>query len=154
MELCLKILDADQKTRAVGRGTDEVNLVYSQEYREGDRIILETSGDPAFLWLQLDDALGMSLVCLKRQTPVGMLEDVVNYFGGVLPGARLQKTARSRQQRSYALHVLPFVHYLEFVDAVDCPGCVFWRACHPVDACRHRQRAVGLYLYVESCAFE
>lgn len=61
MELCMKILDANMNTRAVGRGNDEVNLVYSQEYKQGDRIILETSGEPAWLWLQFDDAIGKSL---------------------------------------------------------------------------------------------
>lgn len=61
MELCMKILDADMNTRAVGRGIDEVNLVYSQEYKPGDRIILETSGEPAWIWLQFDDAMGRSL---------------------------------------------------------------------------------------------
>lgn len=62
MELCLKILDADMKTKAVSRGIKEVTLVYSQEYKEGDRIILEISKEPSFLWLQLDDALGKVLV--------------------------------------------------------------------------------------------
>lgn len=50
------------KTRAVSRGVDEVNLVYSQEYTPGARIILETSGEAAWIWMQMDDALGRSLV--------------------------------------------------------------------------------------------
>ena len=62
MELCMKILGADMRTKAVGRGEGEVNLVYSQEYEPEDRIILETSGDPVYLWLQVDDAMGKSLV--------------------------------------------------------------------------------------------
>lgn len=62
MELCLKILDADMKTRAVNRGVDEVNLVFSQEYTPVTRIILETSGEAAWIWLQVDDAVGRSLV--------------------------------------------------------------------------------------------
>lgn len=62
MELCMKILDADMQTKAVNRGTDEVNLVYSQEYEPKDRIILETSGEAEWIWLQFDDALGRSLV--------------------------------------------------------------------------------------------
>lgn len=49
-------------TKAVSKGMDEVSLVYSQEYEEGDRIILETSGEKAFVWLQMDDALGKTLV--------------------------------------------------------------------------------------------
>lgn len=52
------------KTLAVERGEDLVNLVFSQEYREGDIIILETAGDGQYVWLQFDDALGRSLVYL------------------------------------------------------------------------------------------
>lgn len=62
MEICFKILDAKMNTKAVSKGMDEVSLVYSQEYEEGDRIILETSGEKAFVWLQMDDALGKTLV--------------------------------------------------------------------------------------------
>ena len=65
-ELCLKILDRNMKTLAVERGEDLVNLVFSQEYREGDIIILETAGDGQYVWLQLDDALGRSLVYLTE----------------------------------------------------------------------------------------
>ena len=49
-------------TKAVSRGVDEANLVYSQEYEPDDRIILETSGEAGFVWLQFDDAVGRSLV--------------------------------------------------------------------------------------------
>ena len=63
-ELCLKILDANMKTLLVGRGEDEVNLVFSQEYKEGDRIILETSEKGMYIWLQFDDALGRSMIYL------------------------------------------------------------------------------------------
>lgn len=48
MELCLKILGADMGMKAVSRGVDEANLVYSQEYEPDDRIILETSGEAVF----------------------------------------------------------------------------------------------------------
>ncbi len=64
MELCLKILDADMRTKAVGRGIDEVNLVYSQKYEPEDRIILETSEKDVYVWLQVDDAIGSCLVYL------------------------------------------------------------------------------------------
>lgn len=46
MELCLKILGADMGTKAVSRGVDEANLVYSQEYEPDDRIILKLQGKP------------------------------------------------------------------------------------------------------------
>lgn len=62
MDLCFKILDSEMNTKAVGKGVDEVSLVYCQKYEPGDRIILETSVEAAFVWLQMDDALGRELV--------------------------------------------------------------------------------------------
>lgn len=43
--LSIKVLDRDDKTIAVSRGEEEVNLVCAREYREGDRIILEVDGE-------------------------------------------------------------------------------------------------------------
>lgn len=59
--LALKVIDRNGKTAAVSRGEKEVNLVVSREYQEGDSILLEPD-EPGFLWLQVDDALGKSLV--------------------------------------------------------------------------------------------
>lgn len=52
------------ETVAVSKGTDEVNLFFSGEYQEGDRIILEIAEGIRYVWLQLDDALGKSMVFL------------------------------------------------------------------------------------------
>ena len=60
MDLCFKILDVNIK--AVSRGVNEVSLVYTQAYAHGDRIILETSGEEGFVWIQMDDAIGKGLV--------------------------------------------------------------------------------------------
>lgn len=68
MELCMKVLDKNGNTKAVERGTGEVNLAYSHAYEEGDKIVLEISGQKAFVWLQVDDALGKSLVYLTGNT--------------------------------------------------------------------------------------
>lgn len=61
---CLKIIDANGKTAALARGENEVNLPVTREYQEGDTIYLEISEKPGYVWLQLDDALGSSLVYL------------------------------------------------------------------------------------------
>lgn len=60
--LCLKVLDVNGNTIGVNRGENEVNLVCTREYREGDRIILESSEKFIHIWLQLDDALGKSMI--------------------------------------------------------------------------------------------
>lgn len=41
MEFCLKVLDSEMNTKAVAKGTDEVSLVYTQKYVQGDRIVNE-----------------------------------------------------------------------------------------------------------------
>ena len=61
-ELCLKVLDGNYKTLAVSRGEGEACIVFSQEYKEGDMILFEASQQGTHIWLQLDDALGKSLV--------------------------------------------------------------------------------------------
>ncbi|MBE5959765.1 MAG: carbohydrate-binding protein [Lachnospiraceae bacterium] len=63
-ELWLKVLDQDGSVKAESRGTDEVNLFFRGTYQEGDQIVFGTSSPKMFVWLQLDDALGRSLVYL------------------------------------------------------------------------------------------
>lgn len=63
-EFYLKIVDQDSKIVAENHGVNEINLVYAKEYCPGDRIVLTCSQKNCFVWLQLDDALGKSLVYL------------------------------------------------------------------------------------------
>lgn len=59
--LALKVLDQDGKTICVSSGEDDISLVCTAEYKEGDRIVLETAEKNIFVWLQMDDALGAAL---------------------------------------------------------------------------------------------
>lgn len=61
---CIKAMDKNEYAFAVSRGETEANLTVIREYEEGDRILIETSEKPVYVWLQLDDALGRSLVYL------------------------------------------------------------------------------------------
>jgi len=63
-QICIKILDGQMKTKAVTRGENEVNLVYSGIYREGDRICVEIEEKNRFYVVQLDDAGGKALLYL------------------------------------------------------------------------------------------
>lgn len=56
--LTLKVLDKDGNTICVSSGEDSVGLVYTAEYKEGDRIELESSKKNIHIFLQVDDALG------------------------------------------------------------------------------------------------
>lgn len=95
-ELCLKIIDADRRTVAVGKGENEVNLVFSQEYKEGDMILFEMSETGRYVWLQFDDALGKSLVYLTGmafyQVPFG--EKRINLSPKAFSGNRHLLSAR------------------------------------------------------------
>ena len=62
--LCIKVIDKNGLTINVRRDENEVHLPLFHEYQEGDQIIIEVSDTPVFAWLQLDDALGRSLVYL------------------------------------------------------------------------------------------
>ena len=67
-EISIKVLDQSGKTLAVSRGENEANLVYSAEYQEGDRIIVDTFDKNDHYWIQVDDALGQALLFLKEGT--------------------------------------------------------------------------------------
>lgn len=56
--LALKVLDKDGNTLCVSSGEDSVHLVCTAAYKEGDRIVLETSEKNMHVFLQVDDALG------------------------------------------------------------------------------------------------
>lgn len=62
--LTWKVQDAAGNTKFVEHGEREAGLVCTTEYKEGDRIILEQPEEGAYLWVQLDECLGKSLVYL------------------------------------------------------------------------------------------
>lgn len=59
--LALKVLDKNGKTICVSSSENEVSLVCTSEYKEGDRVVLETHEKSLYVWIQVDDALGSSL---------------------------------------------------------------------------------------------
>lgn len=111
--LCLKVQDADQKTVYISRGENEVSLVCSREYQEGDRIILESSEKDVHIWLQLDDALGKSLVYVTDFVyyPIPFGEKRANLSPKVFHGevhlltAKLAKDYEVKAYRNLALNV-------------------------------------------------
>ncbi len=67
IELTLKVIRADGSTACVSRGYDQACMVFSDEYREGDMIVLETSQKNIHLIFQVDDALGASQVYITEK---------------------------------------------------------------------------------------
>lgn len=58
----IKILKDNGVTKFVSHGEEETYLVATSEYEEGDRIVLEYTGEPTYVWFQADDAMGASLL--------------------------------------------------------------------------------------------
>ncbi len=111
--LCLKILDTEAKTIGVSRGENEVNLVCAREYKEGDTIILETSEKGIYIWLQLDDALGKTLVYLDGNVvyPIPFGDKRINLSPKVFYGekhllsAKIAKDFEIKAYRNLAVNV-------------------------------------------------
>lgn len=102
-QVSVKIYDKDGKTAAVARGEDEAYLVYSSEYREGDRFLFEFSETPAFYWMQVDEAKGSSLVYVTGNVdyviPFG--EKRINVSPKAFSGARHLAWVRKARPYEY-----------------------------------------------------
>ena len=112
-ELSIKVIDKNGKTRFVASGDNEVVLVNTAEYQEGDRISLETGEKNIYVWFQADDALGASLVYvtdnISFDIPFG--EKRISYSPKAFMGsshylsARIAREDELRSYRNLALNV-------------------------------------------------
>lgn len=103
-QVYIKILDIDGQVLAAAQGGEEVNLFYPDVFQEGDKIVIEATGCPGLYWIQLDDALGCSLVYMKNSieytVPFG--ERRLNLAPKVFSGRR--HLLRIRKARSFEYH--------------------------------------------------
>lgn len=67
MNLTLKIEDTGGHVTAQSTGTDNVALVYAQEYQPGDRIVLETDTPGCYLVVSLEDSIAPAFVYMGGQ---------------------------------------------------------------------------------------
>lgn len=58
----VKVLKANGDTKFVERGEKEAYLVATSRYEEGDRVVLEYTGEPKYFLFQADDAMGAALL--------------------------------------------------------------------------------------------
>lgn len=70
LKLGIKILNEQGIVKAEQYGQDEVNLVYKEEYKEGDQIVFTSSETNVYLNLLADDALGMAFTYVTKQEVV------------------------------------------------------------------------------------
>ena len=61
----IKWIGPNGSLKAQDNGEEEARLVVDGEYEEGDRLIVESTQEAVYAWLQIEDALGKSLVYLK-----------------------------------------------------------------------------------------
>ncbi len=66
-EISLKVIKADDTTAAVSCREAGTSLVYSSSYEKGDRISVEIETAPAYLIIQLDDAMGEAFVYMTER---------------------------------------------------------------------------------------
>lgn len=60
--ICVKLIDKDGNTVTLARGEEKVDLAIYREYQPGDMFWIECADEKGYIWLQVDDALGKSLV--------------------------------------------------------------------------------------------
>jgi len=66
----IKVLRANGETKFVERGEEEVYLVATSAYEEGDVVVLEYCGEPRYFMFQADDAMGAALLYVKGNVVV------------------------------------------------------------------------------------
>lgn len=66
MLLELKVVDNNGNIKASEKGDGSVNLVFQEEYREGDCIVITVEEKNSHLLIQVDDALGAALVYVTK----------------------------------------------------------------------------------------
>ena len=66
----IKVVKATGETKFVERGEEEVTLVATSAYEEGDRIVLEYFGEPRYFVFQADDAMGTALIYVKGNVDI------------------------------------------------------------------------------------
>lgn len=65
-ELSLKIVDEQGNIVVGNTENDDITLVYNDEYKTGDKIILTSADRNIYLMVQVDDALGSAFVYLTK----------------------------------------------------------------------------------------
>lgn len=112
-QISLKIENSDGAVMAESSNSGYVNLVYSEEYHPGDRIVLSVSDANTYYIIQLDDVMNPSYVYMKGTTytleiPFGQKRISYNpksFTGNIhLLKARLATEAEIKAYKNLALN--------------------------------------------------
>lgn len=63
----LKVVDNNGNIKASEKGEGAVNLVFREEYQEGDCIVISVEKKDCFFHIQVDDALGSAFVYIRKE---------------------------------------------------------------------------------------
>lgn len=63
-QFTVAVLDADGRVKSSDTAPGFASLVFTEEYRQGDRIVIIPPEGNHYAWLQVDEVLGASLVYL------------------------------------------------------------------------------------------
>ncbi len=121
--ISIKVIKQNETTAAVCYGDGSTSLVYSSNYEEGDRISVEIEEAPAYLVIQLDDAVGESLVYLNDRAmsfsvPFG--EKKICYSPKSFSGNKHLMTARYALESEIAAYKNLAVNKYDCHEAVCC----------------------------------
>lgn len=114
-ELSIKVIDEQGNVRAENACKDDVMLVYQDEYKVGDKIVLSSTEKDIYLMVQVDDALGLSFVYFTKNEVVYQIpfeEKRVSYSPKVFMGkmhllsARLATKEEIDVYKNLALNVM------------------------------------------------
>ncbi|SHO47273.1 carbohydrate-binding protein [Anaerocolumna xylanovorans] len=115
MLLELKVVDNNGNIKTSKKGESAVNLVWTEEYREGDRIVIIAQEKNRYLHIQVDDALGAAFVYVTKneiiyQIPFGearlSLSPKAFSGNGHLISVREAMEGEVRNYRNLALNVM------------------------------------------------
>ncbi len=102
-EIRIMVLNKENEIISRETGSDQAVLVYEEAYREGDKIRVEAEELNTFYWLQMDNAIGRSLVYLtgavEYEIPFG--EKRWNLSDLTFEGDRHVVTVRKAREYDY-----------------------------------------------------
>lgn len=104
--ITITILNEGREILTQESGEGQAILVYGEDYREGDRIRVETEKTEAFYWLQMDQALGRSMVyvtgAVEYEIPFG--EKKWNLSSAAFEGERHIVSVRECREFEYGCY--------------------------------------------------
>lgn len=157
-EYTIAVLGADGTVKCADTAQGFASLVYTEEYQPGDRIVITPPAGDHYVWLQVDEVLGASLVYLTGEVtyavPFGPLR--LNLSPKAFTGSshylflREADPEQLRQHRNLAVNVCDQHNvqnlYPHASANVETRGEAVFFACNAIDGiCENRNHGIWPY---------